>query len=184
VATGQVPQSLRSIRILDVNLSFLMAGASAVNEAEGRLKEVLDAARADHNTVLFFDELHVITSPLHQGAQLIKPDLGRGRIRCIGATTQREFRAIEDDAALARRFQPVPVMELTPQQSLEVLRDYAGRLAAHHRVVIDGAMLQSALELSQRHVPQRRLPDKALDLLDEACALARIEAESMPGASL
>ena len=178
VAAGTVPASLRSVRILDVNLSFLMAGASAVNQTEGRLKEVLDDARADRNTILFFDELHVISSPLHQSAQLVKPDLGRGRIRCIGATTQREFRAIEDDAALARRFQVVPVMELTAQQSLEVLRDYARRLSTHHRVLIDGAMLQSALELSQRHIPQRRLPDKALDLLDESCALARIEAES------
>lgn len=178
VATGKVPESLRGVRILDVNLSFLMAGASAVNEAEGRLKEVLDGSRADRNTILFFDELHVICSPVHQSAQLIKPDLGRGRIRCIGATTQREFRAIEEDTALARRFQAVPVMELTAQQTMEVLRDYAERLSTYHRVVIDEAMLQGALELSQRHIPQRRLPDKALDLLDEACALARIEAES------
>ena len=184
VAAGHVPESLLGVRILDVNLSFLMAGAGALNEAEGRLKEVLDAARADRDTILFFDELHVLCSPMHQSAQLIKPDLGRGRVRCIGATTQREFCAIEDDAALARRFQAVPVVELTPQQTLEVLRDYAVRLAGHHRVAIDEAMLQSALVLSQRHIPQRRLPDKALDLLDEACALARIEAESTTGVSI
>lgn len=181
IAAGRVPDSMRDARILDVNLAFLAAGATAVNEFEGRLKRILDSARHDRDTILFIDELHLIASPLHQAAQLVKPDLGRGRIRCIGATTPGEYRIIAEDAALARRFQTVPVLELSAEQTLTILQDCAARLAAFHDVEITPDLLRGALELSRHHVPDRRLPDKAIDLLDEACALARMEADCRPG---
>lgn len=178
IVRGDVPPTFAQARILEVNLSYLAAGASFQNQVEGRLKEILDLARADRNVVLFLDELHTICSPTHQAAQLIKPDLGRGRVRCIGATTNTDYRVIEEDVALARRFQPVPVLELTPGQTLEVLREHRGRLQAHHGVAIDDSLLDSAIDLSVRHVPGRRLPDKAIDLLDEACALARMRSDN------
>ena len=181
IAEGRTPDSLRDVRILDVNLSFLAAGASAINEFEGRLKRILDAARDDRSTILFFDELHLIASPVHQAAQLVKADLGRGRIRCIGATTPFEFRVVEEDAALARRFQTVPVLELSGEQTLQILASYAVKLGAYHTVTIPPELLCRVVELSRRYLPQRRLPDKAIDLLDEACALARIAADGASG---
>jgi ATP-dependent Clp protease ATP-binding subunit ClpA len=177
IAQGGVPPSLQQARVLDVNLSFLAAGATYQNEFEGRLKQLLDLGRQDPNVILFLDEIHTIRAPGSNAAQMVKSDLGRGRIRCVGATTNAEFRLIETDAALARRFQVVPVPELSRDQTLEILRSYRERLERHHGVRIDPELLAPAVDLAIRYVPHRNLPDKALDLLDEACASARIEAD-------
>jgi ATP-dependent Clp protease ATP-binding subunit ClpA len=174
IATRQVPETIASARILDVNLSFLAAGATYQNEFEGRLKALLDRARHDPNTILFLDELHTIRRPGSDASQMIKSDLGRGRIRCIGATTNSEFRLIEADEALARRFQPVPVAELTPVQTHAILDAVRARFERHHGVSISPELLGDVVKLAVRYVPDRHLPDKALDLLDEACAASSV----------
>jgi ATP-dependent Clp protease ATP-binding subunit ClpA len=176
IATGDVVPGLLDCRILDVNLSFLAAGAVHANEFEGRLARILDRARKDRRIILFFDELHTICAAGGNAAQLVKSDLGRGRIRCIGATTPGEFRTIEEDAALARRFQKIRVEELSREQSIEVLHDCRPRLQSHHGVLISDELIARSVDLALRFAPDRRLPDKALDLLDEACASARVDA--------
>lgn len=180
IARGDVPNTLAQARILDVNLSFLAAGATYKNEFEGRIKVLLDLARTDRNVILFLDELHTIRGPASDASQMVKSDLGRGRIRCIGATTNSEYRLLESDAALTRRFQVIPVQELTPAQAVEILRAARRRLERHHGVSIAEELLQNIVDLSCRHVPDRQLPDKALDLLDEACACARMSAPEEP----
>ena len=170
IAQGSVPPALGNARILDVNLAFLAAGATYKNEFEGRFKELIDQARDDPHIILFFDELHMLCAPTNDVSQMVKADLGRGRIRCMGATTHPEWRTIEADAALARRFQVVPVAEPTVEQTLEILRRILDRLAEHHAVAVDETMLAEVVDLSLRYVPDRRLPDKAIDLLDEAAA--------------
>src|SRR5205814_1822080 len=120
------------------------------------------------------DELHTLRAPSSDASQMVKSDLGRGRIRCVGATTPREFRTIESDAALARRFQVVRVAELTREQTIHVLKEDTARLEKHHGVCIPAELLPLLVDLSIRYVPHRHLPDKAIDLLDEACACARL----------
>jgi ATP-dependent Clp protease ATP-binding subunit ClpA len=184
VAQNRVPPGLQGARILDVNLCLLAAGATYQNEFEGRMKKVLDLARRDSNVILFLDEVHTIRAPGSNASQMVKSDLGRGRIRCIGATTNAEFRLIDTDAALARRFQVVPVPELTRDQTVEILDDYRKNLLRHHGVEIPDELLATTVDLATRYVSNRYLPDKALDLLDEACACARLEATPRAGAML
>jgi hypothetical protein len=174
IASRRAPETLAKARLLDVNLSFLAAGAMCQNEFEGRVKRLLDVARRDPNTILFFDEMHTIRRAGGDASQMIKSDLGRGRIRCIGATTNAEFRTIEADEALARRFQVVPIPELTPLQTVDVLRTVAPDLQRHHGVSISEELLVQVVDMAVRYVPDRHLPDKALDLLDEACAAAAL----------
>lgn len=176
IAEGRVPGVLAKARLLDINLSFLAAGATFKNEFEGRMKELLDLARQDQNVILFLDELHTIRGQSSDASQMIKSDLGRGRIRCVGATTNSEFRLIEADTALARRFQVVPVAELTPTQSTEVLRAYAARFSQHHQIIIPDELYPIIIDFAVKYVPDRYLPDKAIDLLDEACACAQLQA--------
>jgi hypothetical protein len=176
VARNRVPQALHRARILDLNLSLLAAGATYQNEFEGRMKKVLDLARRDPDVILFLDEVHTIRAPGSNASQMMKSDLGRGRIRCIGATTNAEFRLIDADAALARRFQVVPVNELTREQTIQILDDYRKILSEHHNVDIPDELLATTVDLASRYVSNRFLPDKALDLLDEACACAQLEA--------
>jgi ATP-dependent Clp protease ATP-binding subunit ClpC len=180
VARGEVPLALQGVRLLDVNLSMLAAGAVHQNEFEGRMKQVLDLARRDPKVILFLDELHTLRTPGNDASQMVKADLGRGRIRCIGATTQREFRLIESDAALARRFQVVPVAALNREQSIHVLEQLVPHLEAHHRVEVPVDLLPVIVDLSIRYVSNRQLPDKALDLLDEACACASLDSHRTP----
>ena len=172
VAEGRVPPSLEGARILNVNLSFLGAGASMRGEFEARIKELVELARQDRNTVLFLDELHTIRAAGSDSSQMLKADLGRGRISCIGATTTAEWRQIEADGALARRFQVVRVEELSLAQATEVLSHRKVKLEQHHGVRIPGELIYEVVDLSVRYLPDRRLPDKAIDLLDEACACA------------
>lgn len=180
VASEHVPPTLRDARIIEVNLGFLAAGASHRNEFEGRFKDLLDAARGDPHTILFFDEAHVLCSGMNDASQLVKQDLGRGRIRCIGATTNREWGAIEADAALARRFQVIPVAEPTPKETVQILTRLRDRIAQHHGVNVPGELLPEVVDLAVRYVSDRRLPDKAIDLLDEAAAREAMRRDQLP----
>lgn len=179
IAEDSVPPSLAGSRVLDVNLAFLAAGARG--EFESRIKELADAARRDSRVILFFDEAHLLVAPSSDASQMLKADLGRGRIRCVGATTTQEWRRIQADPALDRRFQVVPIKEITPAQAIEVLVGRREWLQQHHGVTIPDRLVVEAVDLTVRHLPDRRLPDKALDLLDEACA--RLAMRTAHGAS-
>lgn len=174
VAENRVPPALQGVRIRDVNLTFLGAGASMRGEFEARVKELVELARQDRKTILFLDEFHTIRAPSNDASQMLKSDLGRGRIACIGATTTAEYRQIEADGALARRFQVVRVEELGRTEATEILRERKTAVERHHGVEVPDELIEQIIELAQRFVPDRRLPDKALDLLDEACACAAI----------
>jgi ATP-dependent Clp protease ATP-binding subunit ClpC len=189
IVEGRVPESLRGVRVVSVDLGGMVAGTKYRGEFEERLTAVL--AEASHpDVVLFVDELHLIVGAGagHEGtmdaASLLKPALARGALRLIGATTTAEYRRhVEPDAALARRLATITVEEPTPEQALAVLDGIAGRYEAHHRVVLPPATRRTAVELTTKHVHERRLPDKALDALDRAAARVRTRAseDGMPG---
>ncbi len=179
VVEGRVPEALRGVRIVAVDLAGMVAGTKYRGEFEERLTAVLREA-AHPDVVLFVDELHLIvgTGAGHEGtmdaASMLKPALARGELRLVGATTTAEYRRhVEPDAALARRLATITVEEPTPEQTLAVLDGVVGRYETHHRVVLPPATRRAAVELTARHVHDRRLPDKALDALDRAAARVR-----------
>ncbi|MDP7029419.1 MAG: ATP-dependent chaperone ClpB [Phycisphaerales bacterium] len=181
------PASLRSARIMALDVGQLLAGAKFRGEFEDRLKSVLrEVMAAEGRVVLFIDELHTIVGAGQaEGAvgagNLLKPALARGELRCIGATTLDEYRQhIEKDAAFERRFQPVFVQEPSVDDTVAILRGLKGRYEAHHGIRIQDAALVAAAMLSNRYISDRFLPDKAIDLLDEAASRLRIENDSMP----
>ena len=139
-------------------------------EFEGRMKSIIQKAKQDDQTILFLDELHTICSHNSDASQMLKTDLARGTIRVIGATTFKEYRQIEQDAALARRFQKVIVREPTPEQTLEMLRGIKCDYENHHNVIIPDDTLEEIIRLSVGYVKDRFLPDKAIDLMDEAAS--------------
>ena len=177
IAAGTVPASLRDKRVLALSLGPLVAGTKYRGEFESRVKRILDeVARASREVVLFIDELHALVGAgAAEGSldlsSMIKPELARGDLQCIGATTFDEYRKhIESDAALERRFQPVMVSEPTIEQTAGILRGLRSRYAAHHSVTISDAAVDAAATLSARYIVDRFLPDKAIDLMDEASA--------------
>jgi len=177
IARGDVPPPLRDKRVLALSLGPLVAGTKYRGEFEARVKRILDEIRrAAREIVLFIDELHTLVGAgAAEGSldlsSMIKPELARGELQCIGATTFNEYRKhIEADAALERRFQPVMVSEPTIDQTINILRGLRGRYGAHHGVSIDDAALDAAAHLSARYIVDRFLPDKAIDLVDEAAA--------------
>ncbi len=179
VARGDVPASLREKRILSLALGPLVAGTKYRGEFEGRIKRILDEVkRSSREVILFIDELHsLVGAGAAEGSldlsSMIKPELARGELQCIGATTFDEYRKhIESDAALERRFQPVTVAEPTIEQTADILRGLRGRYAEHHHVTISEAAIDAAAALSARYIVDRFLPDKAIDLIDEASASA------------
>ncbi len=187
IAAGDVPESLRNKRLLQLDLAALVAGAKYRGEFEERLKAVLAEVAAAHNTIiLFIDELHTLVGAgAGEGAQdaanMLKPALARGELRCIGATTLDEFRKhIEKDKALERRFQPVLVEEPSVDDTIAILRGLSPRFETHHGVRIQDAALVAAARLSHRYIQNRFLPDKAIDLVDEAAAKLKMEVESVP----
>lgn len=187
IVNRDCPSSLRSARIMALDVGQLLAGAKFRGEFEERLKAVLrEVQAAEGRIVLFIDELHTIVGAGQaEGAvsagNLLKPALARGELRCIGATTLDEYRQhIEKDAAFERRFQPVFVQEPTVEDTIAILRGLKGRYEAHHGLRIQDAALVAAATLSNRYISDRFLPDKAIDLLDEAAAQLRIENDSMP----
>ncbi len=183
IAAGDVPSSLLGKRIVSLDLPSMIAGAKYRGEFEERMKAVLREVSENDSLILFLDELHtVVGAGSAEGsvdaANIIKPALARGRFRVIGATTVGEYRKhIEKDAALERRFQPILVEEATEEETAEILSGLKSRYEKHHRVVITEDAVSAAVRLSVRYLPERRLPDKALDLLDEAAAGRRIESE-------
>ncbi len=187
IAKGDVPTSLKDKRIFSLNMGSLVAGAKYRGEFEERLKAVLDDVKAsDGSIILFIDELHTIvgagkTDGAMDAGNMLKPMLARGELHCIGATTLNEYREyIEKDAALERRFQPVMASEPTVEDSISILRGLKERYEVYHGVKIEDNALVAAAVLSDRYISDRFLPDKAIDLMDEACALIKTEMNSMP----
>ena len=184
IAAGDVPEELLDKRILSLDLSGMVAGTKYRGEFEERIKNTLNEVKKDGNVILFIDELHTIVGAgsaegAVDAANIIKPALGRGEIRVVGATTLNEYRKyIEKDAALERRFQPVTVGEPTPEATLEILKGLRDRYEAHHKLTITDEALDAAVQLSKRYIGDRFLPDKAIDLMDEAASQVRMAAES------
>jgi ATP-dependent Clp protease ATP-binding subunit ClpC len=178
IATGNVPAALRNKRLLALSLGTLVAGTKYRGEFEGRVKRILEEVkRSARDVVLFIDELHTLVGAgAAEGAPLdlssmIKPELARGDLQCIGATTFDEYRKhVESDPALERRFQPVMVEEPSIEQTTDILRGLRERYAQHHRVTITNDAIETAAQLSARYIADRFLPDKAIDLIDEAAA--------------
>ncbi len=185
IRSGNVPELLRGKQIYSLELSSLVAGAKYRGEFEERMRQVVEEASADPSVILFIDEIHTLMGAggaegAVDAANILKPALARGVIRLIGATTLSEYRKIEKDGALERRFQPILVKEPTPAEALTILRGVRESFEAHHRIQISDEALEAAVELSVRYLPDRRLPDKALDLLDEAAACKRVELSTPP----
>jgi len=176
------PAPLQGLRLVELSLAALVAGTKYRGQFEERLLELSKEVMANPNVVLFLDEIHTLvgTGSAGDGAldasNIMKPALARGEIRCIGATTIDEYRRfIESDAALERRFERVHVEEPTTEQALEIMRRLRESLETHHNVTIADAALEAAVQLTQQHVRDRRLPDKSIDAIDQTCARKRLE---------
>ncbi|RBQ29647.1 ATP-dependent Clp protease ATP-binding subunit [Aliarcobacter vitoriensis] len=188
IVNKDVPTSLLNKRVITLDMSALIAGAKYRGEFEDRLKSVIDEVKKAGNIILFIDEIHtIIGAGASEGsmdaANILKPSLARGELHTIGATTLKEYRKyFEKDAAMQRRFQPVKVDEPTVNEALQILRGIKERLEAHHNVTINDSALVAAAKLSNRYITDRFLPDKAIDLIDEAAAELKMQIESEPTA--
>ena len=189
IVKGDVPESLKNKTIWELNMASLIAGAKYRGEFEERLKKVLDEVKkSEGNLIMFIDEIHLIvgtgaTEGAMDTGNILKPMLARGEIHVIGATTLNEYRMyIEKDGALERRFQKVTVCEPTVEDTITILRGLKERFEIHHGVTIQDKALVSAATLSNRYITDRFLPDKAIDLVDEACATIRVQMDSVPTA--
>lgn len=186
IADGTAPPHLQGKRVCALDLSAMVAGTKYRGEFEEKLRHVLQEVRRNRNVILFIDELHTIVGAgsaegAIDAANILKPALSRGEIQVIGATTMEEYRRyIEKDAALERRFQPIMVKEPSPEETMAILQGLRGRYEAHHKLTITDEALQAAIDLSIRYLPQRFLPDKAIDLVDEAASQARLNLKKLP----
>jgi ATP-dependent Clp protease ATP-binding subunit ClpC len=186
IVNNEVPETLRDKRVMTLDMGTVVAGTKYRGEFEDRLKKVMDEIRQAGNIILFIDELHtLIGAGGAEGAidasNILKPALARGELQCIGATTLDEYRKyIEKDAALERRFQPIHVDEPTIEESIQILKGLRDRYEAHHRVSISDEAIIQAVKLSDRYITDRFLPDKAIDLIDEACSKVRLRSFTAP----
>jgi len=187
IVRGDVPEGLKNKRIVSLDMGALIAGAKYRGEFEERLKAVLkEVAAAEGAVIMFIDELHTLVGAgaaegATDAANLLKPALARGDLRCIGATTLDEYRKhIEKDKALERRFQPVMIEEPSVSDTIAILRGLKDKYEVHHGIRIRDGALVAAARLSHRYIPQRQLPDKAIDLVDEAASRLKMEIESVP----
>ena len=184
IAAADVPEELLDKRVLSLDLSGMVAGTKYRGEFEERIKKTIDEVKKVGNVILFIDELHTIVGAgsaegAVDAANILKPALSRGEIRVVGATTLNEYRKyIEKDAALERRFQPVTVGEPTAEATIEILKGLRDKYEAHHKLTITDEAIESAVRLSVRYINDRFLPDKAIDLMDEAASRVRMDAES------
>ncbi|MCM3715714.1 ATP-dependent protease ATP-binding subunit ClpC [Halalkalibacter oceani] len=186
IIANEVPETLRNKRVMTLDMGTVVAGTKYRGEFEDRLKKVMDEIRQAGNVILFIDELHtLIGAGGAEGAidasNILKPSLARGELQCIGATTLDEYRKyIEKDAALERRFQPIQVNEPTLEESIQILKGLRDRYEAHHRVTITDDAIEEAVKLSDRYISDRFLPDKAIDLIDEAGSKVRLRSYTAP----
>ena len=188
IYSGDVPETIQNKRLVTLDISGMVAGSKYRGEFEERIKRVIAEARNDGNVLLFIDEIHTIIGAggaegALDAANILKPALARGELQIIGATTLDEYRKhIEKDAALERRFQPVTVDEPSEEETYDILKGIAPKYEEHHHVVIDDEALKAAVSLSERYINDRYLPDKAIDLVDEAASKIRITASGEPQA--
>ncbi len=186
IAEGDVPETLTGKRLVTLDMPAVVAGTKYRGEFEERLKKVIDEIKASGNCVLFIDEFHTMVGAgaaegAVDAANILKPSLARGELQCIGATTLDDYRKyIERDPALERRFQPIVVQEPSVEETLEILHGIKERYEEHHRLTISDEALSSAATLAARYIPDRFLPDKAIDLIDEASSRVRIRHRTMP----
>ena len=186
IVDNDVPEILKNCHVISLNMSSVVAGTQYRGQFEERLKKVIDEVKKHPDWILFVDEIHTLVGAgasegLMDAANIMKPALARGELRCIGATTLKEYKKyIEKDAALERRFQPVKVGEPTPKETVEILNGLRDRYEAFHKAKITDEAIQSAVTLSNRYITDRFLPDKAIDVIDEAAAKVRMEASSTP----
>ncbi|MDD4382388.1 MAG: AAA family ATPase, partial [Candidatus Dojkabacteria bacterium] len=183
IASGNVPQSLQNFKIILLDVSSIMAGSKMRGDVEEKVMSIVEEVVSSNNTILFIDEIHNIVSPSMMSgssdiSSILKPALLRDGFRCIGATTTEDYSSyFEDDTALARRFQPIFLEEASQKDTIQILENIKPILEKHHNVKIDNDVLKLAVSLSDRYVNDRYLPDKAIDLLDEASASKRLEIE-------
>jgi ATP-dependent Clp protease ATP-binding subunit ClpC len=186
IVDGETPETLRGKRVMTLDMGTVVAGTKYRGEFEDRLKKIMDEIRQAGNVILFIDELHtLIGAGGAEGAidasNILKPALARGDLQCIGATTLDEYRKyIEKDAALERRFQPITVDEPTVEEAFQILQGLRDRYEAHHRVKITDEAIDQAVKLSDRYITERFLPDKAIDLIDEAASKVRLSSYTVP----
>jgi ATP-dependent Clp protease ATP-binding subunit ClpC len=186
IVAGDVPETLENKRIVTLDMGAVVAGTKYRGEFEERLKKVIDEIKGSGNCVLFIDEFHTMVGAgaaegAVDAANILKPSLSRGELQCIGATTLDDYRKyVERDAALERRFQPVLVEEPSVDETLEILQGIRGRYEEHHQLTISDEALSAAATLSSRYIPDRFMPDKAIDLIDEASSRVRIKRRTIP----
>jgi len=186
IAAGDVPETLEGKRLITLDMGAVVAGTKYRGEFEERLKKIIDEIKTAGNCVLFIDEFHTIVGAgaaegAIDAANLLKPSLARGELQCVGATTLDDYRKyVERDAALERRFQPILVEEPTVEETLEILRGINERYEQHHKLTISDEALNAAVTLAARYIPDRFLPDKAIDLIDEAASRVRIRHRTIP----